>query len=358
MDNQYTKNDTDVSKGIAVCLLLAHHLFIEHPEMGMKVFGYTIAYQIAILSKVCVAIFAILSGYGLNERYKPNLKTLRVFYGERFVKIFINYWFMWVVFVPVGIIFFDRNIKTVYGSYPILKLILNIFGVHYYFGILGYNMTWWYMSVLVALYLMFPFIRGLIHRYGIYGLFLTGLTLIVSVNPIPDRFSIQFVMEYIFPFTLGVYLSENNGLLKLRDLYKDHQATKMAIYFVLFCVIIVQRKYGLLINGTRIDGIFGLLIIMIGYEYFSKIHWLKNSLTILGQHLFNIFLFHTFIFYYYFPGFIYGFKYPVVIFVVLLGVCLVISILLEKFKGLLRMGKVEEILFGHTGNLTIVREKH
>jgi fucose 4-O-acetylase-like acetyltransferase len=128
----------------------------------------------------------------------------------------------------------------------------------------------------------------------------------------------------------------------------------MTIYFVLFCIIIVQRKYGLLINGSRIDSVFGLLIIMIGYEYISRIHWLRNMFEMLGQHSFNIFLFHTFIFYYYLPGFIYGFKYPVLILPVLLGLCLMISIILEKFKWLLRMGRVEEILLGHMGNLTIV----
>jgi hypothetical protein len=51
-------NSTNACKGVALILLLWHHLFYQNPEYGLFVFKF------ATLSKVCVAIFVILSGYG------------------------------------------------------------------------------------------------------------------------------------------------------------------------------------------------------------------------------------------------------------------------------------------------------
>jgi peptidoglycan/LPS O-acetylase OafA/YrhL len=87
-----------------------------------------------------------------------------------------------------------------------------------------------------------------------------------------------------------------------------------------------------LFDSTRADAFFAILLILWTTELvvFSSIA--KKAFEFVGIHSFNIFLFHTFIYYYYFPDFIYSFKYPVLIFAVLLGICLVISVGIEKFK--------------------------
>lgn len=55
-----TLHDTSILKGIAICAMLLHHLFYENPEYGRFV------WHLALLGKVCVAIFLLLSGYGLT----------------------------------------------------------------------------------------------------------------------------------------------------------------------------------------------------------------------------------------------------------------------------------------------------
>ena len=54
-----TAEDSKVAKGGAVLLLLWHHLFYMHPEYGWFV------HWTACYAKICVAMFLILSGYGL-----------------------------------------------------------------------------------------------------------------------------------------------------------------------------------------------------------------------------------------------------------------------------------------------------
>ncbi|MDE5997964.1 MAG: acyltransferase family protein, partial [Muribaculaceae bacterium] len=106
-------------KGIALVLLLIHHLFyIQKGQYDDVYIGeYGIVNLLGIICKVCVAIFVFLSGYGLGTTISENMSiSLRNFYVRRFTKLFLNYWFIWLLFVPSGILFFDRSIKDVYGS--------------------------------------------------------------------------------------------------------------------------------------------------------------------------------------------------------------------------------------------------
>jgi uncharacterized membrane protein len=56
-----TKDDTLLVKGVAICLMLCHHLFND--EFGNVVF------QTAQFGKVCVALFLFVSSYGLSIQY-------------------------------------------------------------------------------------------------------------------------------------------------------------------------------------------------------------------------------------------------------------------------------------------------
>jgi len=94
----------------------------------------------------------------------------------------------------------------------------------------------------------------------------------------------------------------------------------------------LYRIYGPVLNETKIDWLFGLLVILFVFELSISFQWIGKILGMLGGHLFNVFLFHTFIYYYFFSDFIYSFKYPVLIFLVLFVTCLAISMFLEYVK--------------------------
>ena len=67
---QFDKRVTNVCKGVAVMMLLAHHLWWKcDPAMLPR--GLV---GIAVSCKLCVAMFLLLSGYGLAKR---DMETLR-----------------------------------------------------------------------------------------------------------------------------------------------------------------------------------------------------------------------------------------------------------------------------------------
>ena len=81
------------------------------------------------------------------------------------------------------------------------------------------------------------------------------------------------------------------------------------------------------------------IVVAIVYAY-SMIPFprkLSRLLAFLGKHSFNIFLFHTFIYAYYFHDLIYWSRNPIFIIITLLVSCIVISICVEQIKRFLKL---------------------
>lgn len=75
-------------------------------------------------------------------------------------------------------------------------------------------------------------------------------------------------------------------------------------------------------------------------------------LEFVGKHSMNIFLFHTFIYYYWFRDFIYASRNPMVIYLLLLLICLLISVGIELLKKIIRFN----IMVKHVDNLYGIRQ--
>lgn len=309
---------TNASKGMALMLILWHHLFYEKPESGFIVF------QTALLAKVCVGIYVVLSGYGLAESIKKKGLELGAFYKRRLLKLYMNYWLIALIFVPFGAWFMDRTLSSVYGEHVFQGFILQMLGLHMFTWVsYGYNATWWFMSLIIVLYAIFPFVYSLTKKFHLWFLAFTALLLFV---PIP------LVNDWIFPFSVGVYLSQKDGFVKML-IWFDKQGKWRFLTLTIFTAFVAwYRQNGWLFDSIRADTFFAILLILWTTELVVFSSWAKRAFEFVGVHSFNIFLFHTFIYYYYFPEFIYKFHNPVLIFAVLLGVCLVISVGIESFK--------------------------
>ena len=124
IDYRITLNETNVVKGIAICALLWHHLFFEHPEYG------PITFKLSLTCKMCVALFVFLSGYGMATQYqKKYANSIEIllskrqillnwgrFLLHRLIKFYLNYWIVFFLVVPLGIFVFSRTLVDAYGS--------------------------------------------------------------------------------------------------------------------------------------------------------------------------------------------------------------------------------------------------
>jgi peptidoglycan/LPS O-acetylase OafA/YrhL len=334
----FTQSTSNSAKGVALLLLLWHHLFIEYPEYQQFV------YYSALMAKVCVAIFLLLSGYGLAKSNQLNPMGLWSFYKKRLSHLYLNYWFIALIFVPMGVYFFNRPIAGVFGTYPYLKFAVQMLGFHLYFEDIGYgyNPTWWYMSIIIGLYLLFPFMYKAIKHYGGWAL---GPAMVLLMLPDGSPFGITALQYWVFPFMFGIYLALNDSFENISSVLKKTGRVRYLILVILLVLMVLLRYQLSLVHytfGLRIDGLMGSLIILSVFELTRQFAIIGRGLAFLGEHLYNIFLFHTFIFYFFFQKFIYSFQIPILIFLVLLVLCVGISFLLEMIKKWIGFEKIQQ----------------
>ena len=315
--------DSNILKGVALLLLFAHHLFYVQNGLYDDVniyHSWNLVHQIGLYGKLCVAIFVFLSGYGLTVKAEKDggIKNLKSFYLHRFKKLYLSYWYIWLLFVPVSYFVFGRTFSVVYHDGIVFKLLLDFLGLLNCIGLLGYNATWWFMSCIILLYLLFP----LLYKFArtnwplsiALAMTITFLPLVNVVNPI---------RYYVITFVLGI--------LYALKILPPPSSKETVFTFLLFLILSVCRIFG---DPILIDCILSLLLVHL-YTYVRVPNGVAHILEIIGRHSMNIFLFHTFIYYYWFREIIYAPRNPVVIYAFLLAVCLLVSFAIEKLKSLI-----------------------
>ena len=151
---ELTRSDTAGIKGIAILFMLWHHQFLNTTEYG----AFTLS--LAVVFKVCVALFLFVSGYGLTRQYdcfdQRNIRTMGVLLLRRFISFFLPYWFCFVLIVLVG----NLLGYSFQEAYPPMRNTLKCIILDF-FGQMGYNSylhPWWFNKMIIQLYLIFPFL--------------------------------------------------------------------------------------------------------------------------------------------------------------------------------------------------------
>ena len=337
---ELSKSDTTAVKGIAILLMLWHHLFLNTMTYG------ALTHSLAVVFKVCVALFLFVSGYGLTKQYsqleKPYFKNTVKFLLRRYINFFLSYWFCFVLVVVVG------NVcgYSFSEAYPVGRNLLKCVLLDAA-GQMGYNSylnPWWFNKMIIQLYLVFPILFLIIsNKY----LSWVGLALIIVVQlyakSIPGN--MFFIVEGGLPaFYLGMLCARcrvapeaNNGkwrplllfagllvcvglaILHLR-VVKDPYVAVLLRALMAFCVIVAYKS--------------------IGDKHISVLEFVGKYATIM-------YLIHM-LFIKLLSGVIYGMKYSVLVFGVLVAICLVTAMLIDALEKLsrydrLRVGIVKQI---------------
>jgi len=200
---ELSKSDTTGIKGIAILFMLWHHLFLHSTEYG------ALTQSLAIVFKVCVALFLFVSGYGLTKQYSSlkmrNVQTTIKFLLRRFINFFLPFWFCFILVVVIG----NLCGYTFYDAYPETRNTLKCVILDF-FGQMGYDSylkPWWFNKMIIQLYLVFPFLSLLLYnRYSV----ILGLVAIVLVQLLAQRIpsNVFFLVEGGLPaFYLGMLAS-------------------------------------------------------------------------------------------------------------------------------------------------------
>lgn len=276
-------------------------------------------------------MFLFCSAYGLASQYvhaKSVLSDVR-FILRRLNKFYLNYWVVFIIFVPISIFFFHRPLSVAYGEHVniIQRLIYDLLGMQ---GTSSYNITWWFNKLIIIMYLLFPLLYRLV-RFKPWLALLGGLALMRLSSHVP--YNPVHVCTWLFPFVLGIVWKcyETKGRY-LQEFFEKHKSIAVFSSLCILLAMIVLRMYSPL--DYDLDGFLSCSIALCVITIIRHLRYTTMALAFLGKHSMNIYMTHTFIYSYWGGGWLYACYWlrKGGNFLICLLICVVISIVLEYIK--------------------------
>ena len=358
---KFTKEHTMQMKGIAIIILLFHHCFLNAQRWATvpyeklattKGWGYypisfapfsshTIQY-LASFSKICVAMFVFMTGYGMWVSYESQKKktTMSNYIKKRMVTLMTGFLIIFVVTeilaIPTG-----RFIE-VYGHdfRSVVYMIIDALGLAKLLGTPLFCLTWWYMSLAIVLIMIFPFVHSIMEKYQ--------WVVVVASIIVPRACGFgqsTDLFRYLLAYTLGMYFAQNDLLARIKEKFMEQNVAGKLLSLIVSLIglaVIIKCRQNAWIGWKYLDfwdGFAAMYMIVISYIYILNGKWIVKGLGFLGKHSMNIFLIHSFYRDVFFHEFTYSFYYAWLDYIVLMAISLVTSIVLEWFKKLIRYEK-------------------
>ena len=163
MKNGLTKKDSALIYGIAILMMIYHHLFSNPQRLGSTeyfsilntIFDGITEQRLAWLFRLCVPLYAFISGYGICTIISKNPVDERCSFRQIFsnyklvmkqiLKLLKKYWLVFVIFIPMGFHFF--NLHPI-GPKTFTRNLLGLAN--------DYNAEWWYIKQYMMMLLLFP----------------------------------------------------------------------------------------------------------------------------------------------------------------------------------------------------------
>lgn len=350
----FTKTDSLCFKGIAIIIMMFHHCFkslsrFKGYEVDFSPFGQDFVVDMSDYFKICVSIFAFITGYGLylsaKNKCKNSISTEK-WTISRLVKTMSGFWFVYAIVFIVTLIY-DRLPQSVYCgkgyTRGIVYGLIDFLGLANLFGTASLMGVWWYMSAAIVFIVIIPIAIKWIDKFGYF-------ILIVFIIAVPRLIGTGYqggvsAYSFILPVIAGMLFAQYDVFKKLDEL----KITKSKVFSEAFQFVVYT---GLLVASIVIwmkipqdkawefhYAVAPVISICFCKKYIIRIPVIKQLLSFFGKHSMNIFLVHDFIRDVYFKDFIYGFEKFWLIAFVLFVISLVISIVIEFVKKVIRYDK-------------------
>lgn len=332
---KFSKEHTLITKGILIILMIVHHVLVTEfrTQYHVKtlITNETLLTNIVSFGGICVSGFAFLSGYGMTQslKSKKDLQWNSCFKWlcVRLIKLESSVFFIYILAILYKRFVIVESINVLYDIHSIggkiLFMLIDSLGMARYFSTPQINITWWYLYFAVLLIITMPFLYMLYKKFR-YLLLPMLCLLPMAITSLNGEHSYYAIL--LPSAMLGVAFSYEEWFEKIKS--KKNKAIK-----ILFAIIIVKIAFDIWSNvGIEHAYTFAFIIPFIVFEFIAEIPILNTILKQIGKHATNIFLTHTFIYYYWYTDFIYSFHYSWCIIIVMLIISIILSMMLELSK--------------------------
>lgn len=264
------KNCTDWIRGVAILIIMIHH--------GVQRFdGFQFLYPFQMLGYGAVAVFLLLSGFGLGISYQSKSNYLDGFLGNKILRLYITFWYAYVV-LYVGSLLSDSPV-------PVITTVANLLTM----SVL--NAPTWYIKVQAILYILFIFVfrqqmnekDKTILLFGICGAYAVTCALL-GIK--------QYWWFTVLWFPVGVLLAYSRPVVN--RWLKHWGIFCLAVSGVILVGTVILRFFkGNMGYALMMDVVITVSFVLVLFSMSYLVKFLSNQVIYVGQISLELYLIHS-----------------------------------------------------------------
>ena len=364
MNPSFSREDTRAVKGLAVLLVLMHHIWFfperrplfvtawSSPANPWMLNGQDIFTALSGFAPISMGFFLFLTGYGLYMQYRSGKLSL----WSRIKRFYLSFWKVFLIVIPISFLFFSNqelialpelNFHSRYTAFSAGNTIMNLFGLSD-----SYNGEWWFvLAYVISLVVGYLFILAAGKLSNCYiEFFLVACINFVFYRILPVLFAQPWAAQitagpfyhfyFIHPGMTCVFSGIVFAKYALADRVVCLLSQRIGLIRVLICAgtitaIFYLRAY----TGDMFDFItvpFFILSFVTLLQ--TPFHVLHSFFRFIGRYSENIWLTHSFFCYYWIAvvKVVFASKNALLSFLVLLLFSLVTAVVIDLIYYLIR----------------------
>ncbi|MBE6158982.1 MAG: acyltransferase [Firmicutes bacterium] len=349
----FSKEDTKVIKGVAIVLMLMHHLWIIPDRIAggelnylLSVFGESSLSFFGWFGNICVSLFFFLGGYGIYvQSTKKDFNLIK-----NIKKLFISYWKVFLIFIPIAFIFFSNQVPYTVSDYSYARynvftwteVLQNFFTISY-----SLNGEWWFLSSYLVAIISFPIIKMIIDKFNyksnilivifvlLFGTYIfPALGNISTLGNLNTSFIYYNFLCKSFPwmacFWLGAVFAKDNLIIGFYNKIKNAIHLNLFVDVLAILSIIFLRQK---VIGAELDILYTPVLVVLFMDLLNRLKIVRNIFAEFGNRSTNMYLIHSFYCYYFalFAKITTYFKWGISCLLVLIIMTYVSAVLLDYF---------------------------
>lgn len=299
MKRYLDKDKTLLIKGIAIILMIIHHFFAfagwRRSDIPYITFSQTVDQFLGDFGKICVYIYAFITGYSIFINSKKFLDWK--YRLQKIISILVNYWVILGLLLLLGYLAHEP-LPSFYD------LLLSAFGLRNSISYSFVNIPFaWYISFYIVIVFFSPVIIKLYNRKNsmykdliitIFGIYIfNGICMVLKLNDSFD-FITQYLVQYASILMMGYFISKYDIFKEIKT-YIDKFRLKYIIIIILLITTIYNFNNNLTYSEFYLTIFYVPIFIFSTIEILEKINlkFIYKILKILGNNSLNIWLLHA-----------------------------------------------------------------
>lgn len=289
----FFKKDSMCMKGIAILIMMFHHCYRSKDRFEKYIvdfwpFDMDLVVNVSDYLKICVSIFAFITGYGLylsaRNRCVDAGSTERWIY-ERLVKTLSGFWFIYVLVFAVTQIYAGYPAQIYFGQGKlrgVVYALIDFLGLANLLECPTLVSTWWYMSAAIVFIALYPLFVKWTQKLGYTTLFMVVAFLprSVSGNVYPGGIT---AITFVFPVLLGMLFAQYDVFGKLcafklsRNKWLDFWMQFLLYHAVLVGSVVLWVRFPRNVVWEYHTGLAPLIFICYSRKYLVRMPGCRSS---------------------------------------------------------------------------------